>query len=121
MSSGPFVLSTYETDNGDLVPIKLQPETLTATFAGTANAAPAGAVTPGFPSADVSRSKKSIGIHARTVSVKITDPADPAGLPGLTRIAVPNPTVYNAIVKGAAVVCSAGTGTVAGKSSETIV
>lgn len=118
---GVFTLSKYETDNGDVVPIKLQPETLTATLGGAANAAPTGAYSLGFPSADVSRSKKAIGIHARTVSVKITTPAADYAGNGLVRIAVPNPTVYNGVSKGDAVTCEAGSGTVAGKSPEFIV
>ena len=118
---GVYTISKYETDNGDVVPIKLQPETLTATLGGTANAAPAGAISPGFPSADVSRSKRAIGIHARTVSVKITTPATGYADNTLVRIPVPNPTVYDGVSKGDAVTCEAGTGTVAGKSPEFIV
>jgi len=121
MATGPFILSIYETDDGNSVPIKLQPETLTITFGGTANAAAAGPVDAGWPSADVSRSKKAIGIHARSVSVKITDPTDPDATPGIIRVAVPSPTVYAGIVKGAAVVTPIGDGVVAGKSAEVIV
>jgi len=121
MSSGPFTLTKYETDNGDVVPIKVQPETLTATFAGTANAAPTGASSVGFPSADISRSKRAIGIHARSISVKITEPATGYTDNALVRIPVLNPTVWTGAAKGDAVTCAAGTGTVAGKSPEFIV
>lgn len=121
MSNGPFTISKYETDNGDIVPIKVQPETLTATFDSTANAAPAGAVSEGFPSADVSRSKRAIGIHARTISVRITTPASGYADNSLVRIPVMQPSVYNGAAKGDAVTCAAGSGTVAGKSPEFIV
>lgn len=121
MATGPFTLSIYETDEGNFVPIKLQPETLAITFASAANAAGAGPVDPGWPSADVSRSKKAIGIHARSVSVKLTAPTDPDASPGIIRVPVPKVSVYAAIVKGAAVTTDIGTGIVVGKSAEVIV
>lgn len=121
MSNGAFTLSKYETDNDDIVPIKLQPETLTATFDSTANAAPSGSVSAGFPSADVSRSKRAIGIHARQISVKITTPNSGYLDNSLVRIPVLTKSVYNATSKGDTVTCAAGTGTVAGKTPEFIV
>jgi len=49
MSAGAFVLTNYETDAGTIVPIKLQPETLQATFGGGANTAPSGTPAAGYP------------------------------------------------------------------------
>lgn len=121
MSSGEFSNSKYQTNEGNIVPIKLQPETLTLTIAGTANAAPAGAVEAGWPSADVSRSKRAIGIHCRTISVKVTDPAEGYVDNGLVRVPIMTATVWNGAVKGAAVVGAFGTGEVAGKQPEVIV
>lgn len=121
MSTGAFVLSKYETNEGAIVPIKLQPETITATIGGTANAAPAAAVDPGYPSADVSRSKRAIGIHARTVTARITAPATDYLENTTVRIPVLTEAVWDAATRGATVVCAAGTGVVAGKSAEVIV
>jgi len=72
MSSGAFSLTRYETDQNNIVNIKVQPETLAATIASVANDAPTGALTSGFPSAKVSGTNRTIGINARTVSLKLT-------------------------------------------------
>ena len=70
--SGPFsTTGKYETDNADVVNIRVQPETEGLNI-GAANAAPAGSVDPAFPSAIVGGSRKKIGIHARHVTIKLT-------------------------------------------------
>lgn len=77
MSSGAFTRSRYETDAGEIVRIRVQPETLTLAIDGASNAAPAGAVdAPG--SAKVSGGRRSFGINARLVRVTWTA-APPAG------------------------------------------
>lgn len=121
MSTGAFVNSKYSTNDANIVPIKLQPETLTLTVGGVANAAPAGAVEAGWPSADVSRSKRAIGIHCRSISVKVTDPAEGYEENGVIRVPIMTPTVWNGVAKGQAVVGAFGTGEVAGKQPEIIV
>jgi len=122
MSAGAFVLTSYETDAGTLVPIKLQPETLQATFGGGLNAAPTGAPAAGYPSATVSGSKRSIGIHPRTVTVRITSGLPLGYLNNQTyRIPCLSEAAYIAAVKGAAAGYLGGTGTVVGKSPESIV
>ena len=66
MSAGAFERSRYETDNGDIARIRVQPETLALTLNGGANGAPAGAVDiPG--SARVSAGRRALGINARLV------------------------------------------------------
>lgn len=122
MSQGNFVISIYVTDNGDKVPIKTQPETLAATIGGAANASGAAPVTKGFPSADVSRSKKSIGIHARTVSLRFTATA-PAGYAAnsILRIPVLTRTLWDDAGKGTVVSYLGVAGVVAGRSPEIIV
>lgn len=89
MSSGKFTRSKYETDSGAIVNARVQPETIT-----TANPAPTGAVTAGYPSVRISGGKRKTGINARSISVKWTgtvpDGYDPNGLlrvPVLTRAA----------------------------------
>lgn len=119
--AGAFTLSKYETDLDNVVPIKVQPETLAANI-GAANAAPAGDSEAGFPSADVSRSKRSIGIHARTVSIKFTaTPPTGYAANSIYRIPILTKTVYEGISKGdtgtyLSVACQ-----VVGKSPEFIV
>ncbi len=72
MSSGVFERSKYLADSGSIHPIRVQPETLGLTLGGVANAAPAGAITAGVPSAKVSGSSRSIGLSARLVRVQLT-------------------------------------------------
>lgn len=78
MSTGAFQNSFYNSNKtGDVHPIRIQPETLTLSVGGVANAAAAGPA--GSPiSAQVSQSKRSKGLNARTVTFKFT-PASPAG------------------------------------------
>lgn len=119
--AGAFTLSKYETDNDNIVPIKVQPETLTANV-GAANAAPAGAVEAGYPSADVSRSKKAIGIHARTVSVKFTA-TPPTGYSTniIYRIPILTQSVWTGATKGTTGTYLGVACIVVGKSPEAIV
>lgn len=121
MSAGAFVNTFYETDLGTIVPIKLQPETLTASFDGTANAAGGTTAEPGYPSAQVSKSKRAIGINARTVSIKIDTPATGYLDNTLVRIPVLDLTVFNGITKFSPATCAAGSGQVVGKSPESVV
>ena len=122
MSSGAFDLVNYRTDDGVLIPIKIQPETAEATFGGAINSSPPGAPSSGYPSALVSGSRRSIGIHPRTVTIRIT-----AGLPAgylanqSYRIPCLNDTAYASATKGAAAGYLGGSGKVVSKSPEVIV
>lgn len=122
MSAGVFTLVSYRTDDAVLVPARVQPETLAATFGGTINAAATGAPAAGYPTVVISKSKRSNGIHPRTVTVRIT-----AGLPtgyvspGTFTIPCMTKTAYDAATKGAAAGYLGGTGLVVGKSPEAIV
>lgn len=74
MSSGPFILQKYETDKGNVVPIRVQPETETLTLNGGANTQATGSQTPGAPSATHSGSYRRAGTHARTVTIRMLAP-----------------------------------------------
>lgn len=67
MSAGAFTVSKYESDGGDIHPIRVQPETIAA----FANAAPAGAVSSDI-SAVVSLTRRQRGLRPRYISVKFT-------------------------------------------------
>lgn len=117
MSAGPFQSAQYETNNGDVVSISVQPETLSFTAGGQANNSAAGMVSQGFPSAKVSGGRASIGINARLVRFKFTGTVpDGYKTDGVLTIPVLTPTAYNAYVKGAV-----GTYTVAGAAADIIV
>lgn len=119
--AGAFTLSKYETDNDNVVPIKVQPETLTANV-GSANAAPSGAVEAGFPSAQVSKGRRAIGINARTVSVKFTaTPPTGYATNATYRIPIMTKTVWDAATKGTTGTYLGVAIIVVGKSPEAIV
>jgi hypothetical protein len=73
MSAGAFETGKYETTQTPtaILPITVQPETKALVINGSANAYPAGAI-DGFPSAQVSKGARSIGVNARTVTIKFT-------------------------------------------------
>jgi hypothetical protein len=121
MSSGVFTLAQYSTDNSDIVPIRVQPETLEATL-GTVNASATGTLSPGFPSAQVSQSKRALGINARTVSIRFDPGEEPTDYkPGtILRVPVTTKARFDALSKGSAVTYLGATGQVAGKSPERI-
>lgn len=113
MSSGPFVRSFYSTDAGNVVRIRVQPETLALTLNAVANDAPAGPATAGFPSAKVSLNNSEIGINPRNVTIAYTAAAS-AALQGLT-VPLPwmNLATFTALPDGA-------TGTYQGEPVELI-
>lgn len=87
MSNGPFSFTNYETNDGVIVGIRVQPETLALELDSVSNAAPAGTPAAGYPSAQTSQSRRAIGINARRVTCVYTDAAT-GDLPGL-RITLP--------------------------------
>jgi len=103
MSSGVFVNAFYETssENGGFVlRCRVQPETLTATIGGTANAGVAGPATaPG--SATSSQGRRSAGVNMRYVTLGWTAgaPTDYSGDP--VRIPVLDPATFTAWTLGA--------------------
>lgn len=87
MSEGSFLRTKYETDNGDVVSVRIQPETLTLTVDGTANAAPTTAFSAGFPSAKVSGGRRTLGINCRKCNLVFN--AAPEGYKQDSVISVP--------------------------------
>lgn len=77
MSAGTFARTKYQANNGDIYPIRLQPETLELTIGGTANSAPAGATTERLL-ASVSKGNREYGVKPRRVGVKFSA-APPVG------------------------------------------
>lgn len=70
---GAFLSTKYQSSEGTFIyRIRVQPETTEVAFGGIANAPPAGAVTPFLPSVSVSGGKRTIGVHPRTASCKVT-------------------------------------------------
>ena len=75
MSAGAFTIIGYEADYGDgtlVHPIKVQPETLALTIGGVTNAGTAVTNINNPISAQVSKGKRTLGLHARMVSFEFT-------------------------------------------------
>jgi len=102
MSAGVFQTALYSSNvTGSVHPIRVQPETLSLTIGGTANAQPSG--TAILPSAQVSKGKRSIGINARTVTIKFADGNEPDGYKPDSPITVPwliNNDAFNSSIPG---------------------
>lgn len=72
MSSGAFEAGKYQSNGTGLIhAIRVQPETKALILGGVTNLYPTAAV-DGKPSAQVGAGKRSIGINARTVSIRLT-------------------------------------------------
>lgn len=97
MSAGPFTRSIYLSDTTLKHPIRVQPETLEAEFAGDINEAPAGPTTSEI-SAQVTGSRRGLGLFARYVTVVFTT-TPPLGysVGKYYRIPVLDPTVFSGI------------------------
>jgi len=81
MSAGKFDLDgKYESDAGNVYRCRPQPETKALSLDSVSNAYPAGAVTAGLGSVTLTKSKRSLGVIPRTVTVRLT--ADGTGAVG---------------------------------------
>lgn len=118
MSAGAFSRSKYEADDGEIHPIRVQPETIDASVGGNDNTAPAGAVTIGL-SARVSQSARAFGLRPRLVSLAwFADPPADYDPLGIIRIPILRKAAYDDIVVGDSGSYLGGTVIVIGKSPE---
>jgi len=99
MSAGPFIVGRYSASYGDgeqIHPIRVQPETVAATVGGVENGSSALEITNPI-SAQVSRSTRSLGLHARQVFARITGTPPTGYSPGsLIRIPALSEAFFNA-------------------------
>jgi len=111
MSAGAFKQSKYSCQaTGDIHPIRIQEETESLTVNGVDNDPPAGALSSPV-SAQVSQSRRALGINARTVTIKFPTTA-PTGYKVGSPITLPwlSPFPTPAFIKGQAVTYLGGTG-----------
>jgi hypothetical protein len=99
MSAGKFNRSRYETNSGTIHPARIQPETLTLTINGVANAAPAGPISPGVASVKISGGKRQFGVNARKVYLAFTGDLPEGYAGGEVAVPILSPTVFNGISK----------------------
>lgn len=77
MSTGAFIESFYENGlNGDIHPIRIQPETAALTIGGTENTPPAGPATSELRAFSSQRNRRG-AVNARKIGFEVT--AAPAG------------------------------------------
>lgn len=97
MSAGAFVISRYEANNGDIFPIRIQPETLALTLGGTANSAPTDPVDQSI-FARTGGGRRRYGRQARQVRIRFTA-APPTGYAAGSVITLPalTPEFFNSL------------------------
>lgn len=127
---GPFQRDRYAatylppgSTDAQVHPIRVQPETLalTATTGGSNDGSSAAFTSP--ISCEVSRSKRSLGLHARKFRLKLADtPPPPVGFATNSVIELPILTqaFYDAGTIGDAYTYLEGTWTLVGKSAEIV-
>jgi len=122
MSSGKFSLLKYQTNKGQVTPIRAQPETALLTLNGGVNASATGSQTPNFPIAKVSGTRRGYGVHARTVSVVfLAVPSDGQyEIGNLIRLPVFDPAVWEEYSDGNEGTYLGAAVRFAGKSAERI-
>lgn len=123
MSSGNFVTSKYQAtySAAAIHPVRVQPETLLASVAGTVavvNAPPGGAVSNPIV-ASVRGSKRGNGLICRRVSIRVvgTPPTNYLAN-GVTSLPALTPAFFNAAIKGATVTYLGANWVVTGRSLE---
>ena len=102
MSAGQFNTDAiYEDDFGNFYPITVQPETLSLTLAGVANAEGAGPLPANLPSVSVSKGRRTNGVNARLVRFRFTGTL-PSGylMNGVISLPVLTPAAFAAYSKG---------------------
>jgi hypothetical protein len=115
MSAGPFLLSKYETDDGDILPIRIQPETLTVAD----NAEPEGGADGPF--VKVSGSKRSYGVHPRKITLsRSVGSADYGTAKAYARVVMLTPTPFDDAVIGSTVAYAGVDWVIASKTNESI-
>lgn len=120
MSAGSFQSSKYESDDGTIHFISVQPETIAAVLDGNPNDEPAGNINSQF-AAEVNRGARAYGLRPRKVNVAFTDNPPTNYRPYTTlAMAVLDPEVFAEIAIGGTVTYSGGTGVVSSKVEENV-
>jgi hypothetical protein len=123
MSSGPFLNSFYTPTYAPTAihPIRVQPETIAAVIGAVGNTPPTGPATNPIQ-ARVSGGRRSIGLLARLIRVRLPITGQPAGYqPGsILTFPVLNLEAFAAATKGAEVAYLGVTCTCIGRSAERV-
>ena len=119
MSAGAFETSKYELNEGQIVPIRVQPETIAAAVGANANDPPAGNINLSL-FAKARKGNREYGIGARQVTIS-WNAAPPAGYANenLT-IPVLTPAAFAAFTLGATLTYLATPATIVGRKAENL-
>lgn len=119
MSAGAFVTSRYELDGGQIVPVRVQPETLEFTDGTNANDPPAGAINLSL-FAKTRKGNREYGIGCRLVTIS-WNAAPPAGYEdeNLT-IPVMTPANFANYATGTVVTYLGAPATIVGRKAENL-
>lgn len=114
---GKTVTKKYEADNGDIHPIRLS----TGVAGITGNTEPSGSTTSDI-SAEVSKSGRTLGLHARYVTAYKTVGTAPDTFHRFQKFTILQKSVFdgNTFKKGATFTYGGDTWTVSGKENETV-
>lgn len=121
MSAGNFVTVSYNASYAATIhPIRIQPETSGATIGATDNNPVTDAPTSPI-SAQVSRSTRSLGLHARVVYAKVSG-TPPTGYSTNARVKIPALTLafFGAAVKGVTMTYLGADWVVTGRRAEVV-
>lgn len=115
MSAGPFLLSKYETDDGTVLPIRVQFETLTVAD----NAEPDGGADGPF--VKVSGSRRAYGVHPRKITLSRSVGSDDYGsAKAYARVVMLTSAAYDAAVIGSTVPYAGVDWVIVSKTNESI-
>lgn len=120
--AGRFTLEFYETNDGDIMPIRVQPETLLATIGAVSNDAVAGPATGNFGSVSVGQGRRTNGVNARLVRLRFDTGAAPADYLDGGTVTIPalQSNFYSEAAVGATATYLGSACTVVGRSPETV-
>lgn len=119
MSAGSFSRAKYELDGGTIVPIRVQPETISLTDGTNANDEPAGSVTLDV-TAYARKGNRQYGIGARCITIAWSA-APPTGYEDeLLQIPVLTPATFAAYAVGDTVTYLATAAEIVSKKNEVL-
>ena len=98
MSAGAFINSLYQTDQGEVAPIKIQPETLSFSIGSETNVAATGPATSRM-FVKISKGNREYGCRPRKIVVKFTGTV-PTGYKADQTYAIPalTPAIFGAAI-----------------------
>lgn len=120
MSAGAFTRTRYLSNDGDVHPIRVQPETISLAYGATTNAATATALNNPI-SARVSNGNRQFGLKPRSITIVFeTDAPDGYKVGSYIRVPILQPTLWNTMVTGDTVTYLGDQATIVGKSPERV-